>query len=48
MGRWICDTSFDLAALLSETEDVSSGALVIFYGTVRDENDGPACPLHDL
>lgn len=46
MGRWICDTSFDLAALLSETEDVSSGALVIFYGTVRDENDGQ--PVHSM
>lgn len=46
MGRWISDTPLDLAPLLNETEDHSSGALVIFYGTVRDENDGQ--PVHSM
>src|SRR5512133_1547136 len=46
MGRWISETPCDLAALLSETEDVSSGALVIFYGTVRNENEGQ--PVHSM
>lgn len=40
MGRWITDGPIDLAALLAETEDVTSGGLVIFGGTVRDENEG--------
>jgi molybdopterin synthase catalytic subunit len=40
MGRWVCDTPLELEPLLRETEDVASGALVIFLGTVRDENDG--------
>ena len=40
MGRWIVDTPLELEPLLRETEDAGSGALVIFYGTVRDENDG--------
>jgi molybdopterin synthase catalytic subunit len=46
MGRWICDNPLDLAPLLSETEDPGSGALVIFYGTVRNENDGQ--PVHSM
>ena len=40
MGRWILDTPLELEPLLTETEDDASGALVIFYGTVRNENDG--------
>jgi molybdopterin synthase catalytic subunit len=40
MGRWIVDTPLELEPLLRETEDPGSGALVIFYGTVRNENEG--------
>lgn len=40
MGRWIVSGPLALEPLLQETEDVSSGALVVFYGTVRDHNDG--------
>jgi molybdopterin synthase catalytic subunit len=40
MGRWILDTPLHLEPLLAETEDHASGALVIFYGTVRNENEG--------
>jgi molybdopterin synthase catalytic subunit len=40
MGRWIVETPLELEPLLRETEDSASGALVIFYGTVRNENDG--------
>src|SRR3990172_5633665 len=40
MGRWVCETPLQLDPLLKETEDHGSGALVIFCGTVRDENDG--------
>ncbi len=40
MGRWIVAEPLDLAPLLSETEDHASGALVIFLGTVRNENEG--------
>jgi molybdopterin synthase catalytic subunit len=36
---WILDKPLELDPLLRETDDHSSGALVIFYGTVRDEND---------
>lgn len=36
---WILDRPLELEPLLRETEDHHSGALVIFYGTVRDEND---------
>ncbi len=39
MGRWIVDTPLELAPLLAETEDPACGALVVFFGTVRDEND---------
>jgi molybdopterin synthase catalytic subunit len=46
MGRWVCETSLELEPLLRETEDHGSGALVIFYGTVRDENDGR--PVHAM
>ena len=40
MGRWIVTDPLELEPLLRETEDDASGALVIFYGTVRDENEG--------
>ncbi len=40
MGRWIVTGPLALDPLLRETEDVASGALVVFYGTVRDHNDG--------
>ena len=40
MSRWILETPLDLAALLTETEDAASGGLVIFCGTVREENEG--------
>lgn len=40
MGRWILDTPLALEPLLRETEDHGSGALVVFYGTVRNTNDG--------
>jgi molybdopterin synthase catalytic subunit len=40
MGRWIVTDPLELEPLLRETEDEASGALVIFYGTVRDENEG--------
>ncbi len=36
---WVTESPLALDPLLRETEDVSSGALVIFVGTVRDEND---------
>lgn len=39
MGRWICEDPLDLSQLLKETEDPASGALVIFSGTVRNENE---------
>jgi molybdopterin synthase catalytic subunit len=40
MGRWIVSQPLELEPLLRETEDDASGALVIFFGTVRDENEG--------
>lgn len=40
MGRWIVNNTLELEPLLRETEDPASGALVIFYGTVRNENEG--------
>ncbi len=40
MGRWICETPIDLSRLLGEAEDTASGAVVVFCGTVRDENEG--------
>ena len=40
MGRWIVTDPLELEPLLRETEDDASGALVVFYGTVRDENEG--------
>lgn len=40
MGRWILDAPLDLTPLLAETEDPACGALVVFVGTVRNENDG--------
>lgn len=40
MGRWITEHELHLSALLAETEDPACGALVIFAGTVRNENEG--------
>ena len=39
MHPWITTEPLDLAALIAETEDPATGALVIFSGTVRNEND---------
>ena len=40
MSRWITEKPLELEKLLQETEDPGSGGLVIFCGTVRNENDG--------
>lgn len=40
MSRWVTEGPIDLDALIRETEDPGSGALVVFVGTVRDHNDG--------
>lgn len=40
MGRWITSEPLALDPLLAETEDDGSGALVVFYGTVRNQNEG--------
>jgi molybdopterin synthase catalytic subunit len=40
MGRWIVTDPLELEPLLRETDDDASGALVIFYGTVRNESEG--------
>lgn len=40
MGRWVCEEPLDLNALVRETEDHGSGALAVFTGTVRNENEG--------
>lgn len=40
MGRWVTETPLDLAALLAETDDPACGGLVVFGGTVRNENEG--------
>lgn len=40
MGEHLQATKIELDRLLAETEDVSSGALAVFVGTVRDENEG--------
>jgi len=40
MGRWLVEEPLDLDALICETEDPGSGALVVFVGTVRDHNEG--------
>lgn len=40
MSQWICEAPLDLFRLLSETEDAASGAVVVFCGTVRNENEG--------
>ncbi len=45
---WIVDKPLELEPLLHETEDHSSGALVIFYGTVRDENDNRPVQIDDV
>ena len=40
MGRWIQEAPLELEPLLQETADPGTGALVVFFGTVRDHNDG--------
>lgn len=40
MGRWVTEEPLDLLSLIRETEDPASGALVVFVGTVRNENEG--------
>lgn len=40
MGHWLVEDPIDLNALIRETEDPGSGALVVFVGTVRDHNEG--------
>lgn len=40
--RWLTDQPLLLAPLLAETEDSSCGALVVFAGTVRDQQGGAA------
>jgi len=40
MNRHLVEGPIDLGALLAETEDPGSGALVVFVGTVRDHNEG--------
>ena len=40
MSRWLTEKPLELEKLLQETEDLSSGGLVIFCGTVRNENEG--------
>ncbi len=40
MGRCIQQEPLAVDPLLHETEDSGSGALVVFYGTVRNTNDG--------
>jgi molybdopterin synthase catalytic subunit len=40
MGRWITEEALALEPLLQETEDHGSGALIVFYGTVRNTNEG--------
>jgi molybdopterin synthase catalytic subunit len=40
MSLYILQSPLDLMALLAETEDPQCGALAIFAGTVRNENDG--------
>lgn len=38
--RYITSEPLDLQRLLDETEDVGSGALAVFGGTVRENNEG--------
>src|SRR4051794_37769777 len=40
MGEHLQTTKLELELLIAETEDVSSGALAVFVGVVRDENNG--------
>jgi molybdopterin synthase catalytic subunit len=40
MEKWITDSPLNLEQLLKETEDQSCGGLVIFSGTIRNNNDG--------
>ncbi|GAB4449511.1 MAG: molybdenum cofactor biosynthesis protein MoaE [Anaerolineae bacterium] len=40
MSRWILEEPLDPEALLHETEDPACGGVVVFCGTVRNENEG--------
>lgn len=40
MGRWITSEPLALEPLLRELDDPASGAVVVFLGTVRNENEG--------
>ena len=40
MGRWVTEQPLAVEPLLRELEDFGSGALVVFYGVVRNENEG--------
>lgn len=40
MGRWITEQPLAVEPLLRELENFASGALVVFYGVVRNENEG--------
>ena len=40
MGRWISKNPLDLTRIIDETSNDASGALLIFAGTVRNNNDG--------
>ena len=42
IDRWLTDQPLLLEPLLAETEDASCGALVVFAGTVRDQQGGAA------
>lgn len=38
--RWVTEAPLDLDALLAETDDPACGGLVVFCGTVREQNEG--------
>ncbi len=40
MSRWISEAPLDAEAVASEVEDLGSGAVVTFAGTVRNEHAG--------
>jgi len=40
VGRWITSEPLALEPLLRELDDPASGAVVVFLGTVRNENEG--------
>ncbi len=42
MTTWVTEAELDLDGLLRETDDPSCGALAVFAGTVREQNEGRA------